>query len=206
MKAPEQHKFSMLREFTKFSHRDELLTESDRSAMEKTGVLILAGVGQRANAINHNGREYPKHLLMREGDNYQKLIRERRSLGCLDHPDNTIIELQEASHLITELWWKDNEMMVKVEILNTPKGNILRSLYEQRVPWGLSTRGLGSVTEGNGRVMVNDDYNLICFDAVSDPSTHNAFMNQTISESAVRGMITKADRINRLMNDILRRQ
>jgi hypothetical protein len=169
--------------------------------VREDGAMFLTGVMQRADAQNGNGRIYPRSILEREMGNYQKLIKERRALGELDHPDQAVINLANASHLVTESWWDGNDVMGKIQILNTPSGKILRSLVESGVTLGISSRGMGSVTEGADGTIVEDDFNLVCFDMVSEPSTTGAFMMKEGKESNI---ITKADRINRALNDVLR--
>lgn len=119
----------------------------------------------------------------------------------MDHPDSAVINLANAAHLVTEVWWDGDAVMGKVQILNTPSGQILRSLVESGVKLGISSRGMGSVHEQGGQTIVEEDFQLICFDFVSEPSTTGAFMMQ---ESKQPNIITKADRINRALNDILR--
>ena len=183
----------------------DLLTEAEKMFV-KTGGMMLTGVMQRADAKNGNGRVYPEMVLRREVENYQKLIRENRALGELDHPDQSVINLKNVSHLVTELWWNGKDVMGKVKILETPSGKILRSLVESGVKLGISSRGLGSVKEKAGVTMVEDDFQLICFDFVQEPSTPGAFM---MSEGKKRildpnKIWTKADRLNRLLNDIVK--
>jgi hypothetical protein len=133
--------------------------------------------------------------------NYQKVIDDRRSLGELDHPDDSVINLKNASHLVTEAWWDGNSVMGKVKVLDTPSGNVLKSLVGSGVSLGISSRGLGSVTEANGRTLVEDDFQLICFDFVSEPSTTGAYMN--LEEGIEKKIFSKADRINRALNSVL---
>ena len=154
---------------------DDLLTEAEKRFVSNGG-LILSGVMQRADARNGNGRIYPYKILMREMKKYQNLIKENRALGELDHPEDSVVNLKNASHLITEVWWNGKDVMGKAKVLNTPSGNILRALVESGVKLGISSRGLGSVRESNGETIVEDDFNLVCFDFVSDPSTTGAFM------------------------------
>ena len=144
---------------------------------------------------------YPKKVLNREVDNYKKLVKERRALGELDHPDSAVINLANAAHLVTEVWWDGDAVMGKVQILNTPSGQILRSLVESGVKLGISSRGMGSVHESNGRTIVEEDFQLICFDFVSEPSTPGAYMS--VREGQEKNLFTKADRINRILNDIV---
>ena len=179
----------------------DLLTEDEKRMVREDGAMFLTGVMQRADAQNGNGRIYPRSILEREMGNYQKLIKERRALGELDHPDQAVINLANASHLVTESWWDGNDVMGKIQILNTPSGMILRSLVESGVTLGISSRGMGSVTENAQGTIVEDDFNLVCYDMVSEPSTTGAFM---MKEGKEPNIITKADRINRALNDVLR--
>ena len=180
----------------------DLLTEADKKFIAEGG-MILSGKLQEADIQNGNGRVYPHRVLMREMKNYQKLVKERRALGELDHPDDSVINLKNASHMVTDVWWDDKSVMGKVQVLNTPSGNILRSLVESGVKLGISSRGLGSVTESQGRTMVEDDFQLICFDFVSEPSTPNAFMNLSEAKNKEANIFNKADKINRALNNIL---
>lgn len=180
----------------------DLLTEAEKRFVSEGG-MILSGVMQKSDTQNGNGRVYPHRVLMREIDNYNKLVKERRALGELDHPDDSVINLKNASHMVTEVWWNGKDVMGKVQVLNTPSGNILRSLVESGVKLGISSRGMGSVSESNGQTMVEDDFQLICFDFVSEPSTPGAFMMSEAKDLSAPNIFTKADKINRLLNDIL---
>ena len=190
----------ILTEYFELSTGDEaLLREEDRREID-SGKTIMIGIMQKADAENGNGRVYPREVLEREMKNYGKLVRERRSLGELDHPDSSVIELKNASHLVTDIWWKGDDVMGRIEVLTTPAGNVLKSLSDAKVKLGISSRGLGTTNESHGQTMVNDDFQLICFDIVSEPSTTGAFM---MAEGKTPNIITKADRINRALNDIL---
>jgi hypothetical protein len=178
----------------------DLLTEHEK-AFVANGGTILSGVMQRSDVQNGNGRIYPHKILMREMQNYDKLVKERRALGELDHPEDSVINLKNASHLVTEVWWDGKDVMGKVQVLNTPSGKVLKELVSSGVKLGISSRGMGSVQESNGQTIVEDDFQLICFDFVSEPSTTGAFM---MKESKEPNIFTKADRINRALNDILR--
>jgi len=180
---------------------DDLLTEEEKRMVREENAMFLTGVMQRCNHLNGNGRMYSEQILRREVDNYTKLVRERRALGELDHPDSGVINLANASHLVTEIWWDGDAVMGKVQILNTPAGGILRSLVGDNIKLGISSRGMGSVHESNGATIVEDDFELICFDFVSEPSTTGAFMMQ---ENKQPNIVTKADKINRALNDVLR--
>ena len=179
----------------------DFLTESEKK-MVKEGHVFLSGVMQRANARNGNGRVYPTEVLQREVQNYTKLVQERRALGELDHPDDSVINLKNASHLITEVWWDNDNVMGKIQVLNTPAGQVLKELVNAGVKLGISSRGMGSVHESNGDTIVEDDFQLICFDMVSEPSTPGAFMMRE-NKNRLNEVFTKADRINRALNKIL---
>lgn len=181
---------------------DTMLFESMSSqlieSMEtKNGKVIVTGVLQRAGAKNQNGRIYPKKILMREAAKYaENQIKERRALGELDHPDSSIVTLKNVSHNVLGLSWKGNDLVGKVEILPTPSGNILKQLMSAGIRLGISSRGLGSVKElAEGTVEVQDDFELIGWDFVSNPSTQGAFMypvgEGTMNES-YNGLITEA--------------
>ena len=179
----------------------DLLTEAEKTFV-KSGGMMLSGVVQRADAKNGNGRVYPENILRREVENYKKLIAENRALGELDHPDESVINLKNASHIVTDIWWNGKDVMGKVKVLSTPSGQILKSLVESGVKLGISSRGLGSVKEKGGLTYVEDDFQLICFDFVSEPSTVGAFMNLSESKKTPN-IFNKSDRINRLLTDII---
>jgi len=179
----------------------DLLTEEEKIQV-KSGTIFLTGVMQRADAKNGNGRVYPMDILKREVENYMKSVKEYRSCGELDHPEDSVVNLKNASHMVTSLWWEGQDLMGKIKVLTTPSGNILKSLINDGVTLGISSRGLGSVVEQQGQTLVEDDFQLICFDIVSEPSTQGAYMSMT--ESKQKQIYSKADRINRMLNDILK--
>jgi len=178
---------------------DDVLTESDKRFI-KEGGLILSGVMQRSDVRNGNGRVYPHTILEREMKNYKKLVEERRALGELDHPDQSVINLRNVSHLVTEVWWNGKDVMGKMQVLNTPSGRVLKELINANVKIGISSRGTGSVRESKGDTIVEDDFQLICFDMVSEPSTHGAFMSPR-NES-----IQKTNRIDAIIKEMLNRK
>jgi hypothetical protein len=180
----------------------DLLTEDEKRFVAGGG-MILSGKLQEADVQNGNGRVYPHKVLMREVENYKKLVKENRALGELDHPDDSVINLKNASHMVTAIWMEDKAVMGKVKVLNTPSGQVLKSLVESGVKLGISSRGMGSVSEGGGNVVVQEDFQLICFDFVSEPSTPNAFMMKEAKQYNNK-VFTKADRINRLLNEVLK--
>jgi hypothetical protein len=179
----------------------DLLTEDEKRFVTNGG-MILSGVMQKSDTVNGNGRVYPHKVLMKEVENYQKLVKERRALGELDHPEDSVINLKNASHLVTEIWWNGKDVMGKVKVLDTPSGKVLQELVKSGVSLGISSRGMGSVSENQDRTIVEDDFQLICFDFVSEPSTPGAFMMKEAKEYNNQ-VFTKADRINRLLNEVL---
>jgi hypothetical protein len=179
----------------------DLLTESEKRFVREGG-MILSGKLQEGGAKNGNGRVYPPKTLEREVNKYKQLVEDRRALGELDHPDSSIINLTNVSHLIIDIWMEGNSVMGKLKVLATPSGQILRALVDSGVKIGISSRGLGSVTEQMGRTIVEDDFQLICFDIVSEPSTPNAFVG--LSENKlVNEQVTKSNRLIILMNEII---
>ena len=153
------------------------------------GGLVVQGVLQRAGAKNQNGRVYPKNILHREAQKYQKeYIEQNRALGELDHPESSVVNLNNVSHNILKMWWEGDDLKGAVQILETPSGKILKSLFDAGITLGISSRGLGSVKElyKESAVEVQEDFELICFDFVSNPSTHGAFlrpMNEAVNKS-----------------------
>ena len=197
----------LLREFYELCPNgtcEDLLTEDDKRMIRENGAMFLTGVMQRADAQNGNGRVYPKGILEREIENYKKIVKERRALGELDHPDDSVVNLKNASHMITDVWWDGNDVMGKAQILNTPSGQVLKELVNAGVKLGISSRGLGSVSEQMGKTIVEDDFQLICFDFVSEPSTSGAFMMTEGKNINLDKVFTKADKINRALNEILK--
>ena len=168
----------------------EVTTQQINESMSTNdGKLIVKGVLQRAEAKNQNGRVYPKDLLMREAKKYtENFIQQKRALGELDHPDSSVVNLQNASHNVMEMHFNGNDLVGTVEVLGTPSGNILKELFKSGIKLGISSRGLGSVEsiDENGAQEVQPDFELIAFDFVSNPSTHGAFlhpMNESVDLS-----------------------
>jgi hypothetical protein len=180
----------------------DLLTEDEKRFVSDGG-MVLSGKLQQADIENGNGRVYPYNVLVREVKNYEKLVRESRALGELDHPDDSVINLKNASHLVTSIWMDKKSVMGKVKVLDTPSGKVLKSLVEAGVTLGISSRGMGSVVDKNGKTYVQEDFQLICFDFVSEPSTPEAFMVKEAKELQSTNIHTKADKINRLLNEVL---
>jgi len=192
---------NLLIDYITFDVTPQMVAES----MEKNGGrLIVHGVLQRAEAKNQNGRVYPRPILEREVDKYlTESVKQRRALGELDHPDSSIINLNNVSHNIIDMEWKGNDLIGKVEVLTTPAGNILRELFRAGIKLGISSRGMGSVKQLDERtVEVQDDFELIAFDFVSNPSTHGAFLHP-MHESAGQRFVDKYENVNKIITDIL---
>ena len=192
-----------------FSASPRMIAESER---KNDGKVIVSGVLQRAEAKNQNGRVYPKKILMREVKKYADTnIKENRALGELDHPDSSVINLRNVSHNVLGVDWKGNDVVGTVEILPTPSGNILKQLLGAGIRLGISSRGLGSVEEiSENTVEVQEDFELIGWDFVSNPSTQGAFMypdgyqnEGLIREGVSLETISKIDpKIQRIHNNI----
>lgn len=176
-----------------------------RESKERPGVFEVEGIMQRAGAKNQNGRVYDKRILMREVDRYvSEFVKNGNAYGELDHPESAIVSLKNASHIIKDLWWKGDELMGRVELLNTPAGNIVKEIIKAGHTIGISSRGTGSVQPTNeGTLEVQPDFELVCWDFVSNPSTHGAFMNP-ISLNENTQAVSKFTKLDSIINDILR--
>tara|TARA_B100001094_G_scaffold318463_1_gene362086 strand:+ start:2366 stop:2989 length:624 start_codon:yes stop_codon:yes gene_type:complete len=192
----------LITEWINFEYDPKIIKEQ----REVGAPLVMKGILQKAETLNQNGRVYPKVILEREIRNYQKFIKENRALGELDHPDSSVVELKNASHNIKEAYMDGNIVYGTVEILNTPSGKILQSLVESGVTLGISSRGVGSTKSQGDMQIVQDDFQLICWDFVSEPSTPGAFMmkeGREVSPQYINNVFNKTDRIDRIFNDIM---
>ena len=180
----------------------DLLTEREKREVAN-GAVYLTGRIQAADTPNGNGRVYPKKVLQKEIANYEKIVKDNRATGELDHPDDSVINLKNVSHMVIDVWWQKSDVMGKIKVLDTPSGRTVKDLINAGVKLGISSRGMGSVSEGNGQTMVEDDFQLICFDFVSEPSTPGAFMMSEAKDLKESNIFTKADKINRLLKNIL---
>jgi len=182
----------------------DLLTEREKREMAN-GTMYMSGRLQTADKKNGNGRVYPHNVLKREIQNYMNIVKDNRACGELDHPDDSVVNLKNVSHIVTDIWWEGKDVMGKIKVLDTPSGRILKDLINAGVKLGISSRGLGSVTEGkNGTVTVENDFQLICFDMVSEPSTPNAYVyprDQGSVSSRLREV--KENSVNDLFRKIL---
>jgi len=197
----------LLTEYRPFNVDKQLVEAS----IKENKSLVVKGVIQRAEAKNQNGRVYPKEILEREINKYiEGPVRERRALGELDHPESSVINLQNVSHNVIRVKMVGDDVYGEVEILSTPAGNILKELFRNGITVGISSRGMGSVQEsGNGTVEVQDDFELLCFDFVSTPSTHGAFMKpagraiQELQEGKTQTQEYKYTNVNNIIRDII---
>jgi len=189
--------------------KDTLFEEASRDPSRR---LIVKGVLQRAGVKNQNGRVYPLDILRRESHKYEEnFIKERRALGELDHPESSVVNLQNVSHNVTEMHWDGENLVGTIEVLPTPNGNILRELFRAGIRLGISSRGLGTVQKSvkENVDMVQDDFELIAFDFVSNPSTHGAFMFPETSlaegvKNVVQNPVTdRWERVETIVRDIL---
>ena len=193
-----------------YSYPDVFKYEVIKEEFEKTGKLLLKGILQKADTLNQNGRIYPRSILEREVRNYQKFIIENRSTGELDHPDSSVVSLQKVSHVIRDAHMEGDTVMGVVEVLPLlPMGKILEGLIQSEIKVGISSRGVGSTKREGDYQVVQDDFQLITWDIVSEPSTPNAFLfveSKNLGQEDLldlRQYFTKSDRIDRVLNDIL---
>jgi hypothetical protein len=188
----------LLCEYTELQYDRSLLVE----ALDGKKPLILKNVIlQRAEAKNQNGRVYPKEILMREAALYkQNFVNQRRAVGELDHPESPVVNLKNVCCNVVDLWTEGDDVRGDIEILTTPTGNIVRQLIGNNIRIGVSSRGMGSVRQmGENTVEVQEDFSLICFDIVSNPSTFGAFINESISQTSIQPY----DNIDKLVHDFL---
>lgn len=189
---------ALLCDYTELQYDRALLTE----AMDMNKPLILKNVVlQRANAKNQNGRVYPKEVLMREALTYKKnFVDQRRAVGELDHPESPVVNLKNVCANVVGLWTDGDDVRGDIEILTTPTGNIVKELIRNNIRLGVSSRGMGSVKQmGENTVEVQEDFSLICFDIVSNPSTYGAFINESVAPQVA----TPYDNIDKLIHDFL---
>lgn len=190
----------ILREWLPLERKEggNLLVEDAR---ESGGRLVLKGPMQRCEAPNQNKRIYPRNVLQREFENHMKAVRENRAMGELDHPETSTVSLEKVSHVVREMWWDGDTWMGKIEVLGTPMGKILENLIDSNITIGISSRGVGSTSTNEGGMdLVQDDFTLVCFDLVAEPSTHGAYMLPEGFDRNKGQIFNRADRINRALN------
>jgi hypothetical protein len=152
----------------------------------------VSGILQRKGKKNQNGRVYPDEILEREVNKYlATFVAERRAMGELDHPESSVVNLKNVSHNVVEMHWQGDDLIGTVEVLTTPNGNILRELFRNGIKLGISSRGLGTLQKSvqEGTTIVGDDFELIAFDFVSNPSTQGAFMAPQSQVSLAEGVV-----------------
>ena len=181
----------------------DLLTEREKKEIAN-GAMYLTGRIQTVDKQNGNGRVYPYEVLKREIDNYKKIVADNRACGELDHPDDSVVNLKNVSHMVVDCWWEGKDVMGKMKILDTPSGQTVKGLINSGVKLGISSRGLGSVRESMGKTIVEQDFQLICFDIVSEPSTPDAFVYpENKGASPIRMRENKENKIDNLFSKIL---
>ena len=191
---------SLLIEVNPFKLSSPLLTEN---VNKDNGNVLVEGILATAEVKNGNGRYYSKDLWQREMDKYNELIQQRRSMGELDHPESTVVNLKNVSHIINEYWWDGLQVMGKIEILPTPSGNILKELIKNGCTVGVSSRGMGSLEENRQGVMeVQDDFELLCWDFVSTPSNPGSYMHEIIKEGK-ENTTYDYTQVNKILHEIL---
>ena len=169
---------------------------------KESGNLLVEGILATAEVKNGNGRYYSKDLWNREMDKYSELIEQRRSMGELDHPESTVINLKNVSHLISDYWWDGDNVMGKIEILPTPSGNILKALIESGITVGVSSRGMGSLKPVGEVQEVQDDFQLLCWDFVSTPSNPGSYMH-LVKEGLDFSNSNNYQKVNFIITEIL---
>ena len=195
----------LLTEYTTFEYNSDLV----REAKDAGGKLLLTGPLQKANTLNQNGRVYPLDVLQREVKNYQKFIEEGRALGELDHPDSSVVSLANVAHCVREAYMDGDTVFGTIEVLDTPKGKILKSLIESGIKIGISSRGVGTTRRKGDHQQVQDDFQLICWDIVSEPSTPGAFVMKEARDltqeeiSQLNTYFSQDDKVHRELNKIL---
>lgn len=153
--------------------------ELSMNESSERGLTKFRGKFQEAEAVNKNKRMYSYDVLNENVKKLQECVKARGLVGELDHPEDSIIHFEKASHVITKLWWEGSILMGEGEILNTPHGKILKALINDGVRVGVSSRGVGNgKTNENGILVIDESYKLITFDVVADPSTFAAFQKK----------------------------
>jgi len=192
---------SLLIDHTPFYSAKFTIAENKQLGEGKS-LVTLVGKLQEAEQKNGNGRVYPREILEREVKKYvEGPVKTRTALGELDHPESSVVNLSNASHIVTEVWWKGNDLMGKLQLLPTPSGNIAKALVMSNIPLGISSRGMGSVKQLGETVEVQDDFELLCWDLVSVPSTPQAYMK--LAEGKQIQTVKDYSKVNSLITEII---
>ena len=190
----------LLIDHTPFNVAKLTLTE----AKVGNGRMRVKGKLQEAEVKNGNGRVYPKEVLEREAEKYiAGPIKSNTALGELDHPESSVVNLRNASHNIVRIWWEGNDLMGELELLNTPSGKIAQEIISAKIPLGISSRGMGSVKQMGETVEVQDDFELLCWDLVSVPSTPNAYMSLSEGKQSQSNNNGAYNKVNSLITEII---
>jgi|TARA_R110001592_G_scaffold134584_1_gene350341 hypothetical protein len=168
----------------------------------KRGLPLVEGILATCEVKNGNGRYYSRELWEREMDSYKNLIDENRAMGELDHPEDSVVNLKNVSHNITDYWWDGDNIMGKIEILPTPSGNILKALIENGITVGVSSRGMGSLKPMGEVQEVQDDFQLLCWDFVSTPSNPGSYMH-LVKEGFSIDTTNTYTKVNSIITEIL---
>lgn len=197
----------LLKEYSTIEVNKDLLKEWDENPNKPITVI---GILQRADSRNHNGRIYPYEVLKPEVDRYlTEVVRKGVGVGELDHTDTPIVEYKNASHIIDDIWWdgpEKKEVWGKIRLLDTPAGNIAKTIVKSGIPLGISSRAVGSVSknESKGADMVGKDLQMICWDLVCHPSTHNSYLKIHESFNPYKNLPT-ANKVIEALRDILKK-
>jgi hypothetical protein len=163
--------------------------------------LMVEGILATAEVKNGNGRYYARDLWDREMKKYSEQIKQRRAMGELDHPESQVINLKNVSHIISDYWWDGDNVMGKIEILDTPSGQILEALIRNNVTVGVSSRGMGSLEQRGNVMEVQDDFELLCWDFVSTPSNPGSYMS--VLREGKEYPTTNYNKVNSIIHEIL---
>jgi hypothetical protein len=166
--------------------RNLSMIRENRDMLDHSKPFEFYAVLQKYNTPNRNGRIYPEKILKRESENYKKMIQKGTALSELNHPESSLIDLDRVSHAITDIWWEGPVLLGKLKLLTSPgfhergivstKGDLAANYLRQGVTLGISSRGVGSLKKVGEQNEVQDDFELICFDLVSSPSTPGAYL------------------------------
>jgi hypothetical protein len=166
--------------------RNSQVIKESYGQLDHSKPFVFYATLQKYGVPNRNGRIYPEKILKRETEKYKEMINRGMSISELNHPESSLIDLDRVAHLITDVWWEDNVLMGKIKLLTTPgfhergivssKGDIAANMMRQGVTMGVSSRGVGSLVKKGDQNEVQDDFELICFDLVSSPSTPGAYL------------------------------
>jgi hypothetical protein len=167
-------------------YRNSQMIKESYGQLDHSKPFVFYATLQKYGVPNRNGRIYPEKILKREAEKYKEMINKGMSISELNHPESSLIDLDRVAHLITDVWWEDNVLMGKIKLLTTPgfhergivssKGDVAANMMRQGVTMGVSSRGVGSLVKKGEQNEVQDDFELICFDLVSSPSTPGAYL------------------------------